>query len=97
MKSEDKIIYNNFPRDWGKFNCRQITYRPEETNGFELMRNFLWFQNNVFSEREVQRRFYKNFFATRSLKNALRAKEEDVFISEFLQENMLTQMLHHLK
>jgi radical SAM superfamily enzyme YgiQ (UPF0313 family) len=71
ISEEKRLLYNDFPGDWGKFNIYQVVFRPKHFSA-EYLTDFMLSANHLlFNKPKIYFRFFKSLLFTRSLKRAL--------------------------
>jgi len=71
FKREDRLLANNYPKDWEKYTFINTVFKPKRMTAQELDEAMFLFRRGAIERRWVLKRTIKSFFRTRSLTTAL--------------------------
>ena len=56
FQKENRLIYNDFPRDWGRWSGDEVVFKPRLMSPEELFEGYLWAVKNFYSTRSIFKR-----------------------------------------
>ncbi len=69
LQKEDRIIYNNYPRDWDKYRFSYMVHRPHEVQTKTIYIGNNHIKKSIYSFPAYQYRLMKSFFSLRNNTN----------------------------
>ena len=84
LKQEKRIIYDNFPEDWEKYDTDQIVIKPKNMSVNTVVRGYQYLVEKRFAKNEMLKQAITTFFSTKSIVTALVAYNLNKGTWEFL-------------
>jgi radical SAM superfamily enzyme YgiQ (UPF0313 family) len=70
MRAAGRLLYDNFPADWRRYDMTEVVHRPLAMAPSRLAEAFFASTRPLFGTAALVRRFFKTWMATRSLRTA---------------------------
>jgi radical SAM superfamily enzyme YgiQ (UPF0313 family) len=78
LQKERRLLYNVFPNDWDHYDMMGVTHRPLSLEPVELLNAMHESANLLYSHKSIVRKFFKTWYATRSLTSAMWAYNSNI-------------------
>ena len=67
MKSEGRLLFDNFPTDWARYRLSHVVHKPIGVDADIVYRGNNYIKNAIYSFPRNQFRLLKSFFGLRNL------------------------------
>lgn len=67
LEKENRIIYNNYPEDWDRYDTDHVTFKTKNISTIDLVRGFDYIAQSFFSKKNVRRVGIKTLLRTKSI------------------------------
>lgn len=84
LQKEGRIIYNDFPEDWEKYDTDQIVFKPKNMSIDELVRGYRYLINKRFTKSKMLFQCLKTLITTKNLISVLFAYSFNKGVWEYL-------------
>ncbi|MDA3819072.1 MAG: radical SAM protein [Candidatus Delongbacteria bacterium] len=69
LRDENRIIENNYPEDWAKYDFTRAVFKPKNVEPADLNEFFVTTNDYYFNKKQTRRRFFRTLKETKSVKH----------------------------
>lgn len=88
LKSENKLLYTNYPEDWSRYNMSELTFDNEKMSHRELLDEMDLNFKRLFKSSVIIKKFWHTLKVTKSLEIALISAVYNIIFKKFTK-NMI--------